>query len=287
MLKFSIKTKEQKSLEMKNILYTLEKGIKDVFNSDKYKKYLYFCSRFHNYSFNNIILILSQCPNAKKCASYATWTSLKMPVKKGEKGIKILFPVTFKYEEKTDDEEDEEPKVKTGIRYKIGHVFDISQVEGEMPELVNELELNPEYLESIIHELILNSSVPISYDVSLKKSDSNGYYDPSTDTIALRKGMSSLQTFKTLIHEKAHSTMHNKNCEDYSRSECEVQAESVAYIVSATIGLDTSEYSFGYIACWSEGKDLRELKNSLALIEKASKEITDWITSTANLKLTA
>lgn len=284
MLNIPTKTKEQKSLEMKNILETLENGIMDVFDSEKYKRYLDFCSRFHNYSFNNIILVLSQCPNAKMCASYATWTSLKMPVKKGEKGIKILYPVPFKYEEKTDDEQDEEPKVKTGIRYKVGHVFDISQVDGEMPELVNELELNPEYLESIIHELILNSSVPISYDVSLKKSDSNGYYDPSTDTIALRNGMSSLQTFKTLIHEKAHSIMHNKNREDYSRSECEVQAESTAYVVCASFGLDTHEYSFAYIATWSEGRELKELKNSLSLIEKTSKEIIDWVKSTTLLK---
>lgn len=287
MLKFSTKTKEQKSAEMKNILETLEKGIIDVFNSDKYKKYLDFCSKFHNYSFNNIILILSQYPNAQMCASYATWTSLKMPVKKGEKGIKILYPVTFKYDEKTDDEKNEKPKVKTGIRYKVGHVFDVSQVEGEMPELVNELELNPEFLESIIDELILNSSVPISYDMSLKKSDSNGYYDPYSDTIALRNGMSSSQTFKTLIHEKAHSIMHNKNREDYSRNECEVQAESTAYVVCASLGLDTHEYSFAYIATWSEGRELKELKNSLSLIGKTSKEIIDWVKSTTLLKMSA
>jgi len=285
MLKIPTKTKKKKSLEMKNILETLENGIRDVFNSEKYKNYLDFCSKFHNYSFNNIILILSQCPNAKMWASYATWKSLKMPVRKGEKGIRILVPIPFNYEKKkdSDDEDEEETIIVKGVRFKVGHVFDVSQVEGEIPELVDDLNLNPEYLDLIIDELIQNSTVPISYDPFLKKGDSNGYYNPITDAIALRKNMSSLQTFKTLIHETAHSILHNKNCKDYSRRECEVQAESVAYVVSATLGIDVSDYSFGYIASWSEGKDLKELRSSLSVIEKTSKEIIDWITRTTNL----
>lgn len=280
----STKTKEQKSVEMKNILETLEKGVRDVFDSERYKKYLEFFGKFHNYSFNNTILILMQCPNAKRCASYATWTKLKMPVKKGERGIRILVPIPYKYEKKI-NLNDEDTEIITGIRYRVGHVYDISQVEGAVPEIAEEIKHNPKYLKPIIESLLVSSKVSVFYDISLRKGDANGYYNPCTDSIALREGMSTLQTFKTLLHETAHSILHKTDSEKYTREEAEVQAESVAFVVCTAFELDTSGYSFGYIANWSTGKELAELKNSISLIEKTSREIINWITSATNLKL--
>lgn len=194
-----------------------------------------------------------------------------MQVRKGEKGIKILCPVPYSYIKKGESDVEESPNfLVSGIRFKIGHVFDISQVDGEIPTLANELTNNPEQLQNIIDKLIACSPISIIYDNSLNKDDGNGYYDMATTTIALRAGMSSLHTFKTLIHEIAHSIMHD---EKYSNRKAEVEAESVAFVVCSAIDLDTSEYSFEYIASWCSGRELKELKNSLAIIEKASNEI--------------
>lgn len=261
---YASKTKEVKQQEMNLIIKTLENGVKGVFESEKYKRYLEFCGKFHHYSFNNIMLILMQCPNAQMCASYATWRSLKMQVRKGEKGIKILSPIPYTYNKKENDADDEAETTVNGIRFKIGHVFDISQVDGEMPTLADELKDNPESLNEIINKVIACSPIPINYDNSLKKNDGNGYYDLLNKSIALRAGMSSLQTFKTLIHEIAHSIMHH---EKYSNRKAEVEAESVAFVVCSALGLDTRDYSFEYIATWSSSKELKELKTSLSNIE--------------------
>lgn len=272
---YTSKTKEEKQNEMSDILKSLEDGVKGVFDSEKYKRYLEFCGKFHHYSFNNIILILMQCPNAQMCASYATWKSLKMQVRKGERGIKILCPVPYSYMNKDNSNEgDETETTVNGVRFKVGYVFDVSQVDGEMPTLAVELKDNPDSLNEIIKNVIACSPVPITYDYSLKKNDGNGYYDLLTKTIALRAGMSSLQTFKTLIHEIAHNILHD---EKYSDRRAEVEAESVAFVVCSALGLDTSDYSFEYIAIWSSGKELKDLKASLSKIEQASKSILNLL----------
>jgi antirestriction protein ArdC len=231
--KFNLKTKEEKQEEINSIFKSLEDGVRDVFDSEKYKRYLEFCGKFHHYSFNNVILILMQCPHAHRCASYTTWKSLNMHVRKGEKGIKILCPVPYSYIKKdSSDEEDENGStylLVSGIRFKIGHVFDISQVDGEMPTFANELMDNSEHIHHLIEKLIDSSPISIIYDYSLTKEQGNGYYDLDTNTIALRAGMGSHQTFKTLIHEIAHSILHNDN--KCSNREAEVQAESTAYVV--------------------------------------------------------
>lgn len=287
----SNKTIEQKNQEMKDIIETLENGVKEVFDSDKYKNYLKMCGKFHQYSFNNILLILSQCPKAQVCSSYAKWRSMKMPVKKGEKGIKILCPITYSYKKKNSSNNDgnteDDTLVVQGVRFKIGHVFDVSQVEGELPTLVNELIDDPEYLKTLTDEFISNSAVKVAFDSSLKKGGANGYYDLNTKSISIRDDMSSMQTFKTLIHETAHSILHDNRNVKYSRGEAEVQAESTAFVVCSALGLNTSEYSFGYIASWSSGKDLKELKDSISIIEKTSKEILECINIISNMKLTA
>lgn len=272
---YTSKTKEEMQDEMNAILKSLEVGVMGVFDSEKYKRYLEFCGKFHHYSFNNIILILMQCPNAQMCASYATWRSLKMQVRKGEKGIKILCPVPYSYMNKDNSNEgDKTETIINGVRFKVGHVFDVSQVDGEMPTLADELKDNPESLNEIINKVIACSPNPVIYDNSLKKNDGNGYYDLLNKSIALRAGMSSLQTFKTLIHEIAHSIMHD---EKYPDRKAEVEAESVAFVVCSALDLDTSSYSFEYVATWSSGKELKELKASLSVIERASKDILKYI----------
>ncbi len=271
---YKVKSKEEKQKEMNSIIKTLEDGVRDVFDSEKYKRYLEFCGKFHYYSFNNIILILIQRPNAQMCASYTTWKSLKMQVRKGERGIKILCPVPYAYKKKDHSDENEEEKLVSAVGFKIGHVFDVSQVDGTMPTLADELTANPDNLNDIIDKVIASNPVPVDYDYRLTKNDGNGYFNMETKSIALRAGMSSLQTFKTLIHEIAHSIMHNEKCPD---RKAEVEAESVAFVVCSALGLDTSSYSFEYIANWSSGKELKELKTSLSVIEKDSKSILNLV----------
>jgi len=278
---FNVKSKEDKQEEINLILKSLEDGVRGVFDSEKYKKYLEFCGKFHHYSFNNIMLILIQCPHAQKCASYTTWKSLKMQVRKGEKGIRILCPVPYSYtrKEKSTEEDGEESSyfLVSSVKFRIGHVFDISQVDGEIPIMANELTDNPEHLQNMIDNLIAYSPTHVFYDSSLNKGQGNGYYDLETKTIALRAGMSSLQTYKTLIHEIAHSQLHNDD--RFSTRDAEVQAESIAYVVCSALGLDTSEYSFEYVASWSEGRELKELRTSLLVIEQASKNILNSLLS--------
>ena len=197
-----------------------------------------------------------------------------MQVRKNEKGIKILCPVPYTYKKKDTSDEDEEEKLVSAVGFKIGHVFDVSQVDGTMPTLADELTANPDNLNDIIDKVIASSPVPVDYDYRLTKNDGNGYFNMETKSIALRAGMSSLQTFKTLIHEIAHSIMHNEKCPD---RKAEVEAESVAFVVCSALGLDTSSYSFEYIANWSSGKELKELKTSLSVIEKDSKSILNLV----------
>lgn len=277
-----------KKEKMALIMKQLEEGVSSVFTSENYLRLLQIMSQFHHYSFNNCILILSQSPFATRVASFQTWKKLGYPVKKGENGIRILVPIPYTYQkEKTSVNNNgavvQETEDIRGLTFRIGTVFDISQVQGEFPSLANELEDNPQMLQTAVKRIISEND-SIKYDFGLCKNSANGYYRLDTKEIFLRSDMSSLQTFKTLIHEKAHSLLHNSNSEKYTREEAEVQAESVAYIVSAAFGLNTSEYSFGYIASWSNGRELKELKSSLATIEKTAKEIMNWCTLHSDLE---
>ena len=292
------KSKEKCKQEMDQALETLEKGVKDVFTSENYRNYLKFFSQFHNYSFNNVIMILMQYPTASKVASFRTWNKLGLKVKKGSKGIKVLVPIPYSYvkEEAVTDEFNnvrydkdgnkvvEETEVK-GLTFRLGNVFDISQVEGEIPTLTNELLDNPKQLEEAIEALIKTSSVPINYDYTLNSQTAYGYYSLSERAIYLRPDLNSMHMFKTLVHEKAHSMLHNKDQNKYTREEAEVQAESTAFVVCNCLGFDTSEYSFGYIASWSKNKELKELKESLKVIADTSNEILKWIQEFTNLEV--
>lgn len=295
--KYSKKSKEERKQEMDQALETLEKGVKDVFTSENYRNYLKFFSQFHNYSFNNVIMILMQYPTASKVASFRTWNKLGLKVKKGSKGIKVLVPIPYSYfkEEVVTDEFNnvrydkdgnkvvEETEVN-GLTFRLGNVFDISQVEGEIPTLTNELQDNPKQLEEAIEALIKTSSVPINYDYTLNSQTAYGYYSLVEKAIYLRPDLNSMHMFKTLIHEKAHSMLHNKDQNKYTREEAEVQAESTAFVVCNCLGFDTSEYSFGYIASWSKNKELKELKESLKVIADTSNEILKWIEESTGLK---
>lgn len=283
--------------EISKALQKLEQGVKDIFTSENYLNYLKFFSQFHNYSVNNVIMILMQYPTASRVASFKTWNKLGLKVKKGSKGIKVLVPIPYSYTkekvvtdefnnvryDKNGNKVVEETEIN-GVTFRLGNVFDISQVEGEFPKLTNELQDNPNHLAEVIESLIRTSDVPIKYDYSLNSKTAYGYYSRSEKTIYLRPNLSSLQTFKTLIHEKAHSILHNKKQSAYSRKEAEVQAESTAFVVCNYLNLDTSEYSFGYIASWSKNKELKELKESLKIIANTSNEIIQWIEESTNFK---
>lgn len=282
------KSKEERQLELSKTLQLLEKGVQDVFTSDRYLQYLKFYSRMHNYSFNNTILILSQFPEASFVASYATFKSMHINVKKGSKALKVLVPIPYKKEilktNKDNPEESELIEINK-IYFRLGNVFDISMTDGSVPSLVTELTDNPKELEKAISMLMQNNSIPTEFDENLVGTSTNGYYHITDDKICIKPNMSLLQTFKTLIHEKAHSILHRKDCEKYSRNECEVQAESIAFCTCEALGLDTSDYSFGYVASWSQGKELRELQNSLSIIEKTTKEILKWVTENSSLSI--
>lgn len=275
--------------KMKEIMVQLEEGVAAVFTSDSYIRLLKMMGQFHNYSVNNCILILMQCPNASRVASFQTWKKLGYPVKKGEKGIKILVPIPYTYqkEQKTMDEQgniSEEIVDAKGLWFKIGHVFDASQVIGELPTLSHELTNNPIQLQKAV-EKIISGNENINYDHNLKKESANGYYRLDTQEIYIRPNMASSQTIKTIIHEKAHSILHYSGSKKCTREEAEVQAESVAYCVCSAFGLDTSDYSFGYIAGWSNGKETNELKSSLAIIERTAKELINWLASSTDLEM--
>lgn len=264
---------------VKELTDRLECGLDALFNSKQYTDYLNMEAKFHNYSVNNIILIALQCPEASRVAGFGAWKkNFNRNVKKGEKAIQILAPVVHKREVKkpeseTDSGEEETKEVKW-ITYRRVNVFDVSQTEGDpLPELgVNELKGNVKEYKRFLEALQQESPVLVSYeDVD---GGAKGYFSKAEKKIVVQKGMSEAQTIKTLIHEITHAKLHSEKNEKSSRTK-EVEAESVAYIVGQRYGIDTSDYSFGYIAGWSSGKDRKELKNSLNTICATAAEIID------------
>lgn len=294
------KSREDLQHEINQTLARLQTGVKDVFTSENYRHYLKFFAKMHNYSFNNTILILSQLPSASYCASYQTWKSLQCPVRKGEKGLKVLVPIPYKQETLVDCKDKNGHIIRNNdgtakkekiyvdrISFKLGNVFDISQVDGDVPSLTTELKGTNRGFAKALKELMQNSDIPIAYDNDLIGTDTNGYYHVTENRIALRSGMSINQCMKTLIHEKAHSILHNGNGAKYTRNEAEVQAESIAFVVSEILGLQTDSYSFGYIAGWSRDKELRELQHSINIIDKTSRKILKWIEENSSLSIPA
>ena len=274
----------------------LEQGIKELFESEKYKNYLKVMSRFHNYSFNNTLLIAMQRPNATYVAGYTSWErNFGRHVRKGEKGIRILAPSPYKIEK---DVEKIDPKTRKPIvgqdgqplkervqvtipAYKVTTVFDIAQTEGkELPEIVTDLKEDVEDYGRFLDAIVETSPVPVEF-VQMGGSI-HGYFNLEDRRIAIREGMSQQQTLKTCIHETAHAILHDRdsgtekdNMPDSHTKE--VQAESVAYTVCQHFGIDTSDYSFGYVAGWSKGRELEELKASMNTIRKTAADIINSI----------
>lgn len=267
----------------KELVEKLEKGILDTLNSNQYKEFLKFQSQFHNYSFNNQMLIYLQKPEATNVAGFKSWQKFERHVMKGEKGISILAPNPYKYLKNVETVDKKTGEVKTekvetqGMSFRKVSVFDVSQTDGkELPEICKELQGNSINAESIIKAIKKISEIPIIEKII--ESGAKGYYSRTEDLIAINKGMSLDQTAKTLIHEYAHSKLHNTEAAlMMDRATKEVQAESVAFIVSNHFGVDTSQYSFDYLASWSSGKELTELRQSLDIIQKTSDKIISKI----------
>ena len=277
---------------VKELTDKLEQGIYDLFRSDKYLEYLKAMSKFHNYSFNNVLLIKMQCPHATYVARFTSWKKdFKRSVRQGEKGIKILAPCVSS---KPFEREKIDPKTNLPILdengepvkelvfeechdFKVVTVFDISQTKGkELPTIVTELKGTVEQYKELSKVVTKLSPVPISYK-ELPIPNAKGCYSHLEHRIYVRPGMSQAQTFKTLIHEIAHAKLHTLPDVNKDKNTREVEAESVAYVVCQHFGVDTSDYSFGYVVGWSRDKKLRELRSSLACIRSTSSELIDGI----------
>ena len=290
------KTEKQK---VKEITDKLEEGLKELFESEKYKNYLSTMSKFHNYSFNNTFLIALQRPDASLVAGYQAWQkNFNRHVKRGEKGIRILAPAPYKIKEERDKldpvtgeimldkdgmPQTEEVEVKIPA-FRAVSVFDVAQTEGEpLPELeAKELLSTVEGYEDFIKAVTYVAPVPIGFEDI--PGASKGYFNIGENRIAVQEGMSESQTLKTMVHETAHSMLHNKevNKEDIlapakDRNTKEIEAESIAFTVCRHFGIDTSEYSFSYIAGWSSGRDMKELKSSLDTIRRTASELITGI----------
>ena len=296
-------TSEKPTEKLKEITDRLEQGITELFDSERYREYLRVMSKFHNYSFNNTLLIAMQKPDASLVAGFSAWkNNFGRNVIKGQKGIKIIAPSPYKVKQemKKIDPHTQQPiigkdgkpvteeKEITIPAYKVVSVFDVSQTEGkELPDIaVDELTGDVERYRDFFAALEKTSPVPIGFEQI--PGSSHGYYHLEDKRIAIQEGMSELQTLKTAIHEIAHAKLHdidlnapeNEQQPRVDRRTREVEAESVAYTVCQHYGLDTSDYSFGYVAGWSSGRELSELKNSLETIRSAAAEIINSIDET-------
>ena len=282
--------------KLKEITDKLEQGIQDLFESDRFKNYLNVMSKFHNYSFNNTLLIAMQKPDATFVAGYNSWkNSFQRQVLKGEKGIKVIAPSPYKVKremEKIDPKtqkpimgKDGKPMTEevevTIPAFKVVSVFDISQTEGrELPtigvdELTGDVEKYPQFFKAVEQA----SPVPVGFEKI--EGGAHGYYHLKDKRIAVNEGMSELQNLKTLIHEISHAKLHDvdlnapaeQQADRVDRRTREVQAESIAYTVCQHYELDTSDYSFAYVAGWSSGRELAELKASLETIRSTASEL--------------
>ena len=297
--------KQSNKERIKEITAGIEQGIKELFESDRYRKYLTTMSRFHKYSLNNVMLIHSQRPDATLVAGFNKWkNSFGRHVKKGEKGIQILAPTPYKIKvekEKLDPETKlpmidengdpvtEEKEVSIPM-FKVVSVFDVSQTEGKpLPQLAYSLSGAVEHYEEFMEALKRTSTVPIKVEHTEKNVD--GFFDLTNQSITIQAGMSEIQTVCAVIHEIAHSRLHNYDHmtevaddgetlltpAEKDRHTEEVEAESISYAVCQYFGIETSENSFGYIASWSQGKELKELRASLETINRTSSELISGI----------
>lgn len=285
-------------LALDTIMKSLEEGVEKVFTSEQYQMYLQTMAKFHNYSFNNTLLIAMQRPDATLLAGYQTWQKkFHRHVKRGEKGIKIIAPVPVKEKRQVEKIDEETQEIVIGIdgqpetetverilpRFRVTTVFDVSQTEGEpLPSLeVNELAGDVLIYEDFMKGLEEISPVPFLFQEI--DSGAKGYYSNVEKLVAIQTGMSQAQTMKTAVHEMAHAILHDRDVMEENgitkdRMTIEVEAESVAYVVCNHFGLDTSDYSFNYVAGWSSGKEMSELRSSMDTIRLTSSQLIADIT---------
>lgn len=282
--------------DMDSIMQSLESGVEELFTSNRYQEFLKTMAKFHNYSFNNTMLIAMQRPDATLVTSYKNWQSMGRQVMKGEKGITIIAPAPYKkMKEKEVLDENQRPimgtdgkpkteKVEVTVpHFKAITVFDIAQTSGEpiqtlAPEL---LTAAVQDFDSFMQAIQKISPVPIRFDEI--DGNANGYYHNADKEIVIKKGLSESQTLKTAIHETAHAKLHDREIMESlgvekDRLTKEVEAESVAYCVCSSFGLDTSDYSFPYIAGWSSSREMKEMKASMDVIRKTAGEMIDQLT---------
>ena len=283
--------------KLKEITERLEQGVKEIFTSERYTEYLDTMSKFHNYSFNNTLLITMQKPDATLVAGYQAWQKkFNRHVKRGEKGIQIIAPTPVKEKQEIEkiDPDTQEPIIgedgqpETEIvemvipRFRVATVFDVSQTEGEpiaeldVPELTGSVQFYDIFMEA------LQDISPVPVRFMEIDGEAKGYYHQTEKYIAIKTGMSNLQSMKTGVHEVAHAILHDSDVMDADgiikgKTAKEVEAESIAYIVCSHFGLDTSEYSFTYIASWCESQNMKTLKASMDTIRKTSAGIIENI----------
>ena len=269
--------KSQKE-RIRELTEKLEEGVKAVFESDRYKEYLQCMSKFHNYSINNCLLIAAQYPAASAVAGYRSWQkNFGRQVKKGEKGIKILAPCKYKVETEEKDENGD-PKLMELTGFRVVTVFDLAQTEGkELPSIgADELAGDVKDYEKIFKALVSISPVPVRFEEI--EGGAKGYYHDGEKRIALQSGMSEAQTIKTLLHEVSHATYHSREAmkeeTPIDQRHKETEAESIAFCVGSALGIvDSSDYTFPYLASWASGKETKELKDSLERIRAASDDM--------------
>lgn len=261
--------------KMEEIKDKLIKGTQAIYDSGLWKDYLTTMSKFTDYSLNNCILIVSQCPQASLVCGFKKWKNdFNRNVIKGEKGIMIFAPHTKKIEvKKTDKDGKEETSEEKYTYFRPCYVFDVSQTEGDpLPSIVTKLDNKVDNYKELKGNIISTSPVPVLFDDI--QGEANGFYSPAKQKIVIQKGMSELQTIKTLLHEIAHATLKHGSKEDkWTRQDQEVQAESIAFWVASLLNLDTSDYSFGYIASWSKSKEIEMLKENLDIIKNTANEL--------------
>ena len=257
------------------IMKALESGVRDFMETDAYKTYLRAVSRFHDYSMNNVMLIAMQRPGSTLVAGYSTWKKhFNRNVKRGEKGLKIIAPMPVSVEKEEDrvDQYGNTYKEKVTVtvpRFHAVTVFDVSQTEGDpLPDISpSELKDDVKDYGTFLKAVERSSDVPISY-INIE-GGAKGYFHSANNAIFIEKGMGEAQTLKTLIHEMAHSILHNRDNGGIlidSKTK-EVQAESVAFSVCSHFGIDTSDYTFPYVTAWAGDKDLKALRNSMDTIK--------------------
>lgn len=260
----------------------LEQGITDVMTSDNYRAWLDTISKFHKYSFYNQILITMQKPEATRVAGFNTWKSMERHINKGEKAIKIIAPIPHKYTKLVKDVHGNETEEElTWCSFKVVSVFDISQTSGKelpsmMPKQVTE---EVENFADVVEALKKATSATIVFE-PMDGETANGFYHCTSHEIHVKNTMPEAMQIKTLAHEIAHSIMHHNDMET-DRNIKEMQAESVAYIVSNYLGIDTSDYSFNYVAGWSGEKDTKTLKAEMSKITDTAKKIINLLEKVA------